>query len=649
MGAVAGIYHLQHDKLEPGLGRQMIDALRRFPADYVTSWSNGSLFLGSLQQCITPQSISEVLPYYDPVTSLAITSDAIIDNQDELADQLQLSKQARQTITDSQLILQAYMKWGHDMPKHLIGDFAFIIWDGRDRTMFGARDFSGTRTLYFHQSPELFSFCTIMEPLLKLPHVTRDLNEHWISQFLAIPITTDAVDSFSTVYQSIKQLPPSHSIFVANGKVVFRQYCRLQHTEKLVLTSNEEYEEAFRDVFQTAVQARLRTFRQVGAHLSGGLDSGSVVSFAAPMLKANNKPLYTFSYYPVEGFSDFTSCNRFADEREYIRSTAEHVGNIEMNVSSYPSSNPYSVIDEWLDTLEMPYKFFENSFWLKGIYEQAAARDIGVMLTGQRGNWTISWGPAMDYQASLLRKGRLVSFFWEHRRYCQSLGANPWKVLQIVGKKSFPWLAPLIAPGGDPALPVLINPDFARKTNVTDCMKACGMDVWGSSTQNAYDIRKDHFNQLYFWNINGTIGTKLSLKHKIWDRDPTNDLRVVRFCLSVPDEQFVQQGVDRSLIRRATARYLPDKVRLNRKRRGVQGADGVFRLMPDWSGLIRDLEQMIGDPRTSYYLNAPLLQELLDDIRHRPRPELAFDLKFRVLMRGFIFHKFLSRISGKEV
>ncbi|MFH7456912.1 asparagine synthase-related protein, partial [Pseudomonas syringae group genomosp. 7] len=80
-------------------------------------------------------------------------------------------------------------------------------------------------------------------------------------------------------------------------------------------------------------------------------------------------------------------------------------------------------------------------------------------------------------------------------------------------------------------------------------------------TKSAYEIRKTQFLQPYYWSINGTYTTKLSLYHSLWDRDPTNDLRVIRFCLSVPETQFVQNGQDRSLIRRATENLLPDDIR----------------------------------------------------------------------------------------
>ena len=79
---------------------------------------------------------------------LVITSDAIIDNR-KIIWPITIEREDKKTIPDSQLILLGYSKWGEDVPKHLMGDFAFMILDGREQKLFGARDFSGSRTLYY--------------------------------------------------------------------------------------------------------------------------------------------------------------------------------------------------------------------------------------------------------------------------------------------------------------------------------------------------------------------------------------------------------------------------------------------------------------------------------------------------------------------
>lgn len=643
MSAIAGIYHIQHDSLDPRLGPELMQELSRYPADNVGVWEKRGVFLGCRARWITPESAYETLPLYDPARGLAITADAILDNREELIEQLHVPHDELDVIPDSLLILLAYEKWGEGAPARLVGDFAFMIWDEKKGSLFGARDFSGNRTLYFQRAAGRFAFCTVIHPLLTLPGADRQMNEQWVSEFLAIPVRVDSVDCFSTVYRSVEQLPPAHSVTVTGERVVFSRYCRLEAPEMLRLKSNEEYEEAFREVFGRAVRDRLRTRLAAGANLSGGLDSGSVVSFAAEEMRRRGQPLHTFSSYPIDSFEGFPLHGRVADERPYIRETISHVGNIHPHFLNFPERNSYSEIEEWLDILEMPYKFIENSYWLKGIYEQAQQENLGVLLSGQRGNWSISWGPALDYQAKLIREFRWFAFYRENRQYTRSMDADRRKVLQIVGRKAFPALSRLTGGAPEPP-PELIHPDFAKRTEVYGRLQALQLDG-APSARNVYEIRKQHFEQPHIWNVNGTVATKLSLKYGVWDRDPTNDIRVIRFCLSVPEEQYVQNGVDRSLIRRSMEGRLPDTVRLNRKRRGVQGADGIARMAGVWPMFLSELREMLNDPRTSPYLNKTTLSGCMERIGTEPAPSLIFNSDFRLLARGLVFYRFLKRLS----
>ncbi|CAG9613445.1 hypothetical protein BACCIP111899_02660 [Bacillus rhizoplanae] len=645
MSAITGILHFNDEPISIEHGTRLMKDLQKYPADDVQIWHKDNVFLGCHAQWITPESIGEQMPFYDYERQLAITADAIIDNRDELFERLQVEYADRKRMTDSELILLSYQKWGEETPKYLVGDFAFMIWDERNQKLFGARDFSGSRTLYFYRGQQRFAFCTIIKPLFTLPYIEKALNEQWLAEFLAIPVNFESVDPSLTVYKHIEQVPPSHIISVKDGRVTLLRYYTPIAGEMLRLKSNEEYEEAFREVYQSAVKARLRTHHQVGAHLSGGLDSGSVVSFASGDLRKENKKLHTFSYIPVEGFVDWTHKGRVADERPFIQSTVQHVGNIKDHYLDFAGRSPLSEVDDWLETLEMPYKFFENTFWLKGVYEEAHQQGIGVLLSGQRGNWTVSWGPVLDYQAMLLKRLRWIRFFRELHLYSRNIGVKKSRVFAVVRKKAFPFLNQVFSSEEQSLFPVIINPEFAKKMNVLDKLKEHDIDITGSSISTAYDMKKQQFEQLYYWSINGTYGTKLSLRYSLWDRDPTNDLRMIQFCLSVPEEQYVQNGLDRALIRRATKNYLPDKVRLNQRVRGVQGADGVYRMTPAWNKFIEELQQLSTDPIISEFLNVEVIKAAILKIREEPRPEYAFDLDFRILMRSLIVHRFIKNFT----
>src|SRR5690606_18882362 len=266
------------------------------------SWHDDQVFFGCRNQWITPESVGETNPYYDTARHLAIVADAIIDNREELFERLQIARERAAELTDSELILLAYARWGEDSPKHLVGDFAYMIWDARSNTLFGARDFSGSRTLYYCSNQDGLAFCTTMRPLLALPGMAKRLNEEWLAQFLVIAGMVDTADTSITPYEGISQLPPAHSILVHGERLTLQRYCTLTAQQTVKFKSDDQYVDAFQDVFRQAVASRVRAGRQVASQLSGGLDSGSIVSFAARELRRQNKRLLTFSYVPPADF-----------------------------------------------------------------------------------------------------------------------------------------------------------------------------------------------------------------------------------------------------------------------------------------------------------------------------------------------------------
>ncbi|WP_079505289.1 asparagine synthase-related protein [Mesobacillus jeotgali] len=644
MSAIAGIINLTKEPVLFEHGRNIMKGLEKFPADDIQVWHKHNAFIGNHAQWITPESVGEQQPFYDSERQCVITSDAIIDNREELFEKLQVERSRQKHMPDCQLILLAYYKWGEDSPKHLVGDFAYMIWDERNQKLFGARDFSGSRTLYYYNDNDRFAFCTTIMPLFTLPGVKKELNEQWMAEFLAIPVNFESINLSSTTYKNIQQLTPSHSISIIEGRIKLTRYCNFyEKEEKLKLKSDAEYEEAFREVLDKAVRARIRTHRNVGAHLSGGLDSGSVASMASRALKNENKRLNTFSYVPVYGFQDWTHKSRVADESSYVRETVNFVGNINDRYLSFDGRSPFTEIDEWLETLEIPYKFFENTFWLRGIYEQSQQQGIGVLLNGQRGNWTISWGPLVDYYASLLTKLKWHHFYKELNQYSNNIGVQRYKIFKFFLKKAF-GLENLKK--REPLnFPVIIGSDLAKRTKVFDYLQQNGIDTNFTKTSSAYEVKKRQFIHPYYWSPTGMYGAKFSVRYSVWDRDPTNDLRVVKFCLSIPEDQFVKDGLDRALVRRATKGLLPDTIRLNQKSRGVQGADGAFRMEHSWKEFINELQIMANDSEVGNYLNLEVIKEAIEKIKTQAKPEYAFDFDFRILMRSLILFRFLKRTN----
>ncbi|ASK63712.1 asparagine synthetase B [Virgibacillus phasianinus] len=645
MSAINGIMHFNGEPIIREDCNCLMKSLSEYPSDSIDSWKEENIFLGCHAQWITPESINEQVPYYDYERQLTITLDAIIDNRDELFDRLQVNQEQRKLTPDSQLILLAYHKWGEEVPKHLNGDFAFMIWDAKKQKLFGARDFSGARTLYFYRNQSRFVFSTTIEPLLSLPYVPMKLNEEWLAEFLAIPTMVEAVDMFSTVYQTIQQVPPAHSITVVDGKVSLIRYSTIDIREKLKLKSNREYEEAFRHVLKEAVTARTRTHGEVGSHLSGGLDSGSVVSFAAKELQKKNKRLHTFSYIPENSFTDWTSKYYIADERPFIKETVNYVGNISDNYLSFEGKSPFTGVDSFLAIMEMPYKFFENTFWLKGVNEAASNQGIKVMLNGARGNHSISWGSitlTFDFYADLFKKLKWIQLLSELDSYCKNFNTGKKVMIPFVAKRAI--LSVFAKTDDQYKFPSFINPSLAKRTNVFERLEQYGLDINGG-IKNLTKYRENYFKHLYVWNKSGVASTKLSLRYSLWDRDPTNDLNVIRFCLALPEEQYAKGGMGRSIIRRGMKNFLPDKVIMNQHRRGIQGADVIHRMSARWNSFIDELHEIANNQIVSEFINKRVFKESLSKMGTEHRPEIVFTDEFKILTRSLIVSRFIKRFD----
>jgi asparagine synthase (glutamine-hydrolysing) len=648
MSAIAGIIHFNQEPINPEHSHNIMGALQKFPADNIGLWnsSKGNAFLGCHAQWITPESVNEEMPLHHYDSQLTITADAIIDNRNELFESLQVHKSDQKTMTDAQLILRAYQKWGEDCPKHLVGDFAFMIWDERKQQLFGARDASGYRTLYYYLNQTRFAFCTTIEPLLTLPYIKKQLNEHYIAEFLAITGMIDTVDARMTPYLNIYQVQPFHTITIARDKLKISRYGHFYSEKQLKLKSNEDYVEAFRDVFQKAVTSKLRTYRNVGSQLSGGLDSGTVVGFAAKALREENKKLHTFSYIPPSDFKDFTHRQIMPDETPFIKKTVQHVGGMIDHYCDFEGKSSYSEMDDFLDVMEMPYKFVENSFWLKGMFERAQEENVGVLLNGDKGNSTISWGAALNYYAILLKRLKWLRLFQELNQYSRNSGGARLRLLPTVARIGFPIINQMFPKETPYEFPTIINPELAKRTGVFGKLKNYGIDRSGwIATSNVYEQRRITFEDIFSWNSGSTFISKASLRYQLWKRDPTNDLRVVRFCLSVPEDQCVQNGLDRALIRRSTEDILPDEIRLNQRIWGIQGADWVHRMIPHWDSFIEEVRQLSTDKRMMEFLDNQVIKSAISKSEKGARRESISDPDYRVLMRSLIVYRYIKKFA----
>ena len=304
MSAIAGIVRLDGAPADRANLDRMLERLAHRGPDGHGSHIADSCGLGHRMLWTTPESLHERLPLTDSTGDLTLTADARIDNREELCSLLS----APSTVTDADLILQAYARWGERCPERLLGDFAFALWDARRGLLFCARDHFGVKPFYYHHRPgRLFAFASEIKGLLVLSEVPRRLNETRVADYL-VPLLEDKEITF---YEEIVRLPPAHRMAVTREGVRMEQYWAPDPEREIRMKSDGEYAEAFREIFTEAVRCRLRSAFRVGSMLSGGLDSSSIVCVARELLAKNGGgKLHTFSAI----FPDVPEC----DEREYI-------------------------------------------------------------------------------------------------------------------------------------------------------------------------------------------------------------------------------------------------------------------------------------------------------------------------------------------
>ncbi|RYD05672.1 hypothetical protein N752_07185 [Desulforamulus aquiferis] len=496
MSAICGVLYFNGRHVTQETSANMMREFEIYHADAVGTCQKEQIFLACHAQHITPESAQEILPYHDVLSGLIITADAIVDNRAELIHKLGIEHSFRKGMPDSKLILLAYLKWGHECPKHLVGDFSFAIWDERKQELFCAVDHTGTRTFYYFRSSTLFAFSTLIKPLFSLKEIPRKHNELWLADFLAMPCQNHQLDPELTPYQNIRLLPAGHSLIVNPSRSTKKIYWQVEKQQELKLKSNYEYEEAFREVLDEAVKCRLRSIRPIGVMLSGGLDSTSIACLAARELGLKGQRLQAFSAVPMASYRDWLPACIVADETPFIEAVREHAGNIDVTYCSSEGKHSLSDTDRLLASLEQPYKIFENLFWIESIFTEAQGRNVGVLLNGAAGNVTISWGRFEPYMITLLRTGQLYRLIREcwlvakrfkrpHRVLLKMLWTLlPYNIKNMLSKFSYHKSQRELQ-----ALS-LINPVFASQSSVDKRFHQFGYDKLFDKSTDSLEERK---------------------------------------------------------------------------------------------------------------------------------------------------------------
>ena len=598
MSAIAGIIRPDRQPVDRATVERMQAVLTPYGRDAQKSWRKDAAALLCTTLRTTPEDSLDNQPLMEPFTGTVFVFDGRLDNRDELAHSLGLPPSETILMADSALALRACLHWDVQAVDHMSGVFALACWQPARRRLWLARDPLGYRPLYWHKQADFFAFATMPKALFAVPGVPRAICEERLCDYICLLPTVGPESLFKDIYR----VEPGHWLVFEDNRVVTRRYHHLDPEREIHLASDDEYLEAFRDHLERAVACRLRSNGPVGSLLSSGYDSSTVTAIAARLLGARGKSLLAYTSVPRDGFAGPVPKGAHADEGPGACALAARFPNIEHILIRTDCASPLDNLRENTENIDRPPLNPCNMAWVNGIRDDAARRGVRVLLTGAMGNMSISY-TGDQYLPALIRKGEWFTWWREVRALRQrnrerrlhgllALSFGPYLPAML-------WIA--IAKYRNRGLKLTdytaIHPDFLARMEGLRRARTAGWDLSYRPWADGRRMRIAAINRLDigdYYAADNTAGLDT--------RDPLNDLRLIEFCLSVPDRQYLHNGQTRRLLHRLMDDVLPPEI-LNSPTKGLQAADWYEVSKRALPGMREELKCMIVHGGVGDYLD----------------------------------------------
>ena len=269
MSGIAGVIRFDGAPVEVGLVERMTSAMAHRGPDGVQHWASGAVAVGHCMLRTTPESLQEHQPLCNEDESVVLVMDGRVDNWEDLRRDLMDRGAALRTRADAELVLRAYETWGPDCLLRIEGDFALVIWDGRRREAFCARDRVGKKTFTYHWDGTTLAFASELHAILALPGMREELNEGLLAEVLA----DEWRSHDETFWKGILRLPAAHRMTVSARSARPERYWAPDLWETLPYTREDDYVEHYRALLVDVVRRTSRSHLPVACEVSGGLDS----------------------------------------------------------------------------------------------------------------------------------------------------------------------------------------------------------------------------------------------------------------------------------------------------------------------------------------------------------------------------------------
>jgi asparagine synthase (glutamine-hydrolysing) len=592
MCGIAGIFHIETAKpVDPARVERMCDAIAHRGPDGQGIWTAPGVGLGHRRLSIIDVAGSPQ-PMASPDGRHMLVFNGEIYNYRELRQELRGLGAEFRTDGDSEVILAAWQQWGVDCLRRLHGMFAFAIYDLEARTLFLARDRLGVKPLFLApMSDGSVAFASELKALVAHPQLRRDVDPLAIEDFLAFGYVPDN----RSILKGAAKLPAGHYLLLEQGRAMPApvQWWDVSFAERRK-GSAADMEAELLHLLRQAVTSRMVSDVPLGAFLSGGVDSSSVVAL---MAEASSAPVKTCSI----GF-DVAAL----DESSYAEAVAQRFSTDHR--SRTVSADDFELVDAIAGMFDEP--FADASALPTFRVCQLARESVTVALSGDGADEALA-----GYRRHVFQRGedrmRSILPLGLRRPVFGVLGAiypkADWAPRPLRAKTTLLSLAGDSAQGyarsigfTSPELrETLYSPDYLRLRG--DYRAEHGFEALMRNAPARSGLDRAQYADLKFW-LPGDILTKVdrtSMAVSLEAREPLLDHRLIEFAATLPETMRVRGGQGKWLMKRSMRRYLPDDVLFRPKQGFVTPIAAWFR--GPLAGAARQIGQSAALARTGWF------------------------------------------------
>lgn len=541
----------------------------------------GKIALGHRRLSIIDLSDAALQPMADPSGTAWLIFNGEIYNFLELREELRARGEIFVTSSDSEVLLRAYMVWGHDCLPRLRGMFAFVIWDEKRKSMFAARDRFGIKPLYFAETHAGIAFGSEIKQLLGLAGLETRMNAPRIHDFLASGVANHTDE---TMFDRVRQLRGGERAVIdcsdkSSPRLTVRRWYPVEADTLRI--SEAEASSRFRTLFNDSIRLHLRSDVPVGSCLSGGLDSSSIVCTMSEELRRINNG--------ASSVNTISACysEKSVDEKPFMDAVARHAGTIPHYI--YPKAEDVFARAEKV-TWHQDEPFGSTSIFAQWcVFEEAKRVGVKVMLDGQGADEQLAGyhGGFHYHFADLARRKRrldLLRAFVERKRYHGASFVDQYRTyFNGLGPPGILKLLPTPNSGPPPAPDWLASEYLATKGASVPAV-AHASDILGLPP--VTDLRTLCLTLTFASNLAMLLHweDRNSMAHSIEARVPFLDHPLVEFNLALGNDHKIVGGDTKRVLRRAMKGLLPDAVRMRRDKLGFATPESIW-----FRGPLRDL------------------------------------------------------------